>query len=145
MEEPGSGLLRLEGYYSERVRSYKSFTPSNEISEHPSFLKVLTRQLSALNMPISHVMVQPSASQHAAAVEFYTKALQPLGYSKLKSFPGGLTGFGKDSPDWWVAINKKDTQSTFHVAFRAPGNASISKDSLRIRILLGLMFSLPLE
>lgn len=72
-------------------------------------------------MPISHVMVKPSASQHTALVDFYTKALKPLGYSKLKSFPDGLTGFGSKSPDWWVAINDKDTHSTFHVAFRASG------------------------
>ena len=68
-------------------------------------------------------MVQPSADKHAALVEFYTKALAPIGYSKLKSFPDGLTGFGQSSPDWWVAINTKNTSSTFHVAFKAPGKA----------------------
>ncbi|RAO66831.1 uncharacterized protein BHQ10_002843 [Talaromyces amestolkiae] len=78
-------------------------------------------------MPISHVMVKPSASQHTAVVDFYTKALKPLGYSKLKSFPDGLTGFGSKSPDWWVAINDKDTHSTFHVAFRASDSTAVDE------------------
>ena len=68
-------------------------------------------------------MVKPSAEKHAALVEFYTKALAPIGYSKLKSFPDGLTGFGQTSPDWWVAIDTKNTPSAFHVAFKAPGKA----------------------
>jgi hypothetical protein len=73
------------------------------------------------DMPISHVMIKAGASEHAAVVDFYTKALKPLGYEKLKSFPNGITGFGNQSPDLWVAIDAKDSHSTIHFAFQAPG------------------------
>ncbi|KAH7092461.1 Glyoxalase/Bleomycin resistance protein/Dihydroxybiphenyl dioxygenase [Paraphoma chrysanthemicola] len=76
-------------------------------------------------MPISHVMIKAGASEHAAVVDFYTKALQPLSYEKLKSFPSGITGFGNKSPDLWVAIDPKDSHSTIHFAFQAPDSAAV--------------------
>jgi hypothetical protein len=72
-------------------------------------------------MPISHVMVKAGASEHAGVVNFYNEALKPLGYKQLKSFPNGITGYGDQSPDFWVAIDAKNSQSTIHFAFQAPG------------------------
>jgi hypothetical protein len=72
-------------------------------------------------MPISHVMIKASDSEHAAVVEFYGQALKPLGYEQLKSFPNGVTGFGNQYPDFWVGIDIKNSHSTIHFAFLAPG------------------------
>lgn len=89
------------------------------------------------DMPISHVMIKAGAGEHAATVDFYTKALQPLGYEKLKSFPNGITGFGNKSPDLWVAIDAKDSHSTIHFAFQAPGKtASTCQDQRQVFLLL---------
>lgn len=74
-------------------------------------------------MPISHVLIKADASEHAAVVNFYEQTLKPLGYRQLKSFPNGMTGFGDQSPDWWVGIDDRSSHSTVHVAFRAPGKA----------------------
>jgi hypothetical protein len=71
-------------------------------------------------MPISHVMIKAGASKHAAVVDFYTQAMQPLGYEKLKSFANGITGFGNQSPDLWIAIDAQNSNSTIHFAFQAP-------------------------
>ncbi|USP79381.1 glyoxalase/bleomycin resistance protein/dioxygenase [Curvularia clavata] len=76
-------------------------------------------------MPISHVMIKACASKHATVVDFYTQALQPLGYEKLKSFPNGITGFGKQSPDLWIAIDPQNSHSTIHFAFQAPNSAAV--------------------
>lgn len=65
-------------------------------------------------------MIKASASKHATVIDFYTQALQPLGYEKLKSFPNGITGFGNQSPDLWVAIDEQNSHSTIHFAFQAP-------------------------
>jgi hypothetical protein len=77
-------------------------------------------------MPISHVLIKAGAGEHAAVVDFYDQALKPLGYRQLRSFPNGMTGFGDQSPDWWVGIDDKNSHSTVHVAFRAPGKACAS-------------------
>lgn len=74
-------------------------------------------------MPISHVLIKASATEHAAVVDFYSQALKPLGYKHLKTFPNGMNGFGSQSPDWWVGIDEKNSHSTVHVAFRAPGKS----------------------
>ncbi|KAH8908522.1 hypothetical protein BR93DRAFT_925633 [Coniochaeta sp. PMI_546] len=76
-------------------------------------------------MPISHVLIKASATEHAAVVDFYSQALKPLGYKHLKTFPNGMNGFGSQSPDWWVGIDEKDSHSTVHVAFRAPDSAAV--------------------
>jgi hypothetical protein len=72
-------------------------------------------------MSISHVLIKAGAAEHAAVVDFYNQALKPLGGNNLKSFPNGMTGFGSQSPDLWVAIGDKDFHSAVHIAFRAPG------------------------
>lgn len=79
-----------------------------------------SKSYSIYDMPISHVMIKAEASKHTAVVDFYTQALQPLGYEKLKSFPNGITGFGNQSPDLWVAIDAQNSHSTIHFAFQAP-------------------------
>ncbi|KAJ3548130.1 hypothetical protein NM208_g1164 [Fusarium decemcellulare] len=74
-------------------------------------------------MTIAHVLIKVGKAEHAAIVNFYTQALKPLGSKQLASFPNGLTGFGSESPEWWIAIG--DTTPSVHVAFRAPDRATV--------------------
>jgi catechol 2,3-dioxygenase-like lactoylglutathione lyase family enzyme len=57
------------------------------------------------------------------SVEFYTKALAPLGYEKLMAFPG-VAGFGENKkPDFWLAAGTPTDK--IHIAFRAKGRAEV--------------------
>ena len=79
-------------------------------------------------MAISHVLIKASAAEHSAVVNFYAQALKPLGSKQLASFPNGMTGFGSQRPEWWIAVG--DTNSTVHVAFGAPGKLKLALRSL---------------
>ena len=72
-------------------------------------------------MPLAHALIKVGAADHAAVVDFYSKALKPLGLKQLRAFPNGMTGFGDQSPEWWVAIGEK---SRIHIAFQAPGKST---------------------
>ncbi|KFY36842.1 hypothetical protein V495_07572 [Pseudogymnoascus sp. VKM F-4514 (FW-929)] len=74
-------------------------------------------------MAISHVLIKASAAEHSAVVNFYAQALKPLGSKQLASFPNGMTGFGSQRPEWWIAVG--DTNSTVHVAFGAPDKEAV--------------------
>jgi catechol 2,3-dioxygenase-like lactoylglutathione lyase family enzyme len=60
---------------------------------------------------------------------FYAAALAPLGFSKLREWPGAAIGFGKKYPEFW--INKRETMgrvaedSGVHICLRAPDAASV--------------------
>jgi catechol 2,3-dioxygenase-like lactoylglutathione lyase family enzyme len=54
---------------------------------------------------------------------FYTKALQPLGYSVKMEFPGAL-GFGaRDKPDFWLGQGQSGAK--VHVAFLSPDRKTV--------------------
>lgn len=58
------------------------------------------------------------------SIAFYTKALAPLGYEKLMSFPG-VAGFGEQGkPDFWIHGGGTPTDK-LHIAFRAKGRAQV--------------------
>jgi catechol 2,3-dioxygenase-like lactoylglutathione lyase family enzyme len=61
----------------------------------------------------------------ALSKEFYTKVLQPLGYTLQKEYdfsdemgPGGYAGFGRDRPQFWIGTGKP-LIGRLHVAFQA--------------------------
>jgi catechol 2,3-dioxygenase-like lactoylglutathione lyase family enzyme len=57
----------------------------------------------------------------AKSIEFYTKALAPLGYTLLKHYPGGV-GFGaQGKPDFWLDGQSGAPTDRIHIAFRASG------------------------
>jgi len=69
-------------------------------------------------------------SDPAKSREFYTKALEPLGYAVLREIPkeytGGLVvlGYGvAPKPDFWVAEGKPLEKA--HIAFRAKNHAQV--------------------
>ena len=71
---------------------------------------------------IDHIGV--SVSDFERSVEFYKKALAPLGYELIKSFAGVAAGFGvAPKPDFW--IGKGDVKQHVHVAIRASGRAQV--------------------
>ncbi len=57
------------------------------------------------------------------SVEFYTKALAPLGYTLIMSFDGAA-GFGVGKkPDFWIGVS--DAVHMTHVAFAAKGRGEV--------------------
>ena len=61
-----------------------------------------------------------SVSDVAKSKNFYTEALNPLGYSVIMDFGDKAVGFGRDGkPDFW--IGKGEAIGKFHIApWRAP-------------------------
>jgi catechol 2,3-dioxygenase-like lactoylglutathione lyase family enzyme len=58
------------------------------------------------------------------SVAFYTKALAPLGYELIRTFPGFAAGFGVGGkPDFWIGQGPEPKHA--HVAFRANGRAQV--------------------
>lgn len=74
-------------------------------------------------MPIAHTLIKVAAKEHAAVVSFYSNALKPLGYKKLRTLENGMTFFGTTAPEWVVAIGDENSSSKVHVAFAASGKA----------------------
>lgn len=72
-------------------------------------------------MPIAHTLIKVGAAEHAAVVNFYSNALKPLGYEKLRTLGDGVTFFGATAPEWVVAIGDENSSSKIHVAFAASG------------------------
>lgn len=81
---------------------------------------------NANNAPtLDHIGLQ--VSDFARAKEFYSAALQPLGIKLQMEFPneaGGVAGFGRCKPEFWIAAGKTPT-SPFHIAFHAANRAQV--------------------
>ncbi len=80
----------------------------------------------ASNAPtLDHVGLQ--VSDYARAKAFYSQALEPLSIKLLMEFPsesGGVAGFGRCKPEFWIAAAGNST-SPFHIAFRAVNRAEV--------------------
>ena len=71
---------------------------------------------------IDHISL--SVSNIDASVRFYEKALAPLGYAVLMSFPG-VAGLGiAPKPDFWLG-QKDAADAGRHVAFRAANRSQV--------------------
>ena len=71
---------------------------------------------------IDHIGIHVSDLKRS--VEFYTKALAPLGYTLIMQFEQGA-GFGVGGkPDFWID-GRKGPADRVHVAFRAKGRAEV--------------------
>jgi catechol 2,3-dioxygenase-like lactoylglutathione lyase family enzyme len=70
---------------------------------------------------IDHVGIDVRDIESATA--FYEQALAPLGYTKLREFPGAA-GFGEQGkPDFWVA--QRGNPGTSHVAILSRDRAGV--------------------
>ncbi len=72
-----------------------------------------------------------AVSDGKVSVEFYTKALAPLGYKALRTVPPEVTGgkivvgFGvPPKPDFWITEGAPNTPR-IHIAFRAESRAMV--------------------
>ena len=59
-----------------------------------------------------------------SAKDFYSKALEPLGYKLAMEFPSAA-GFGSTEgiPDFWITTD--DARGAAHIAFTAPNRAAV--------------------
>jgi len=58
------------------------------------------------------------------AKEFYSKALEPLGYKVAMEFPGAAGfGSGEGIPDFWIGSHEE--RGATHVAFTAANRAAV--------------------
>lgn len=83
-------------------------------------------------MTITHALIKVASADHRAVVNFYAQALKPLGSKQLANFPNGMTGFGSQSPEWWIVVG--DPTSTVHIAFGAPGKSATMLRSLASKL-----------
>ena len=69
-------------------------------------------------MSLDHLVLLVPKGQFQTCVEWYTKALEPLGYKKEHEYPGQAVGFG----DFWLGASEEKTMNIGqHFAFRAKG------------------------
>jgi catechol 2,3-dioxygenase-like lactoylglutathione lyase family enzyme len=65
-----------------------------------------------------------SVSDVAKSKNFYTEALNPLGYSVIMDFGDKAVGFGRDGkPDFW--IGKGEAIGKFHIALASPDRPTV--------------------
>ncbi|HEY6771466.1 MAG TPA: VOC family protein [Solirubrobacterales bacterium] len=73
---------------------------------------------------IDHVGV--NVSNYGRSRDFYTKALEPLGYSLLMEPAEGHGGFGREGkPDFWISGIREPATENVHVALGAPDRATV--------------------
>jgi catechol 2,3-dioxygenase-like lactoylglutathione lyase family enzyme len=60
---------------------------------------------------------------------FYAAVLAPLGFSKLREWPGATIGFGKKYPEFWInkreAMERVAENSGVHICLRARDTAAV--------------------
>lgn len=82
-------------------------------------------------MPLDHLAIQAPPSKYDSIVEFYLKALAPLGYSKQMEFPKRAVGLGpsKETADFWIGSKGgEDVEDVgLHFAFTAKDNDTVIK------------------
>jgi catechol 2,3-dioxygenase-like lactoylglutathione lyase family enzyme len=76
---------------------------------------------------IDHISI--AVRDLAKGERFYSAALAPLGFSKLKEWPGAAIGFGKKYPEFWInkreAMGRVADDSGVHICLRAADVASV--------------------
>jgi hypothetical protein len=72
---------------------------------------------------IDHFAITAPEDHFEPLVEWYKKALSPLGYKEIMRFPN-IVGLGSEVPDFWIAQKETHTPSGFHFAFTAPSTVT---------------------
>jgi catechol 2,3-dioxygenase-like lactoylglutathione lyase family enzyme len=76
---------------------------------------------------IDHISI--AVRDLARGERFYTAALAPLGFAKLREWPDAAIGFGKKYPEFWInkraAMERVPEDSGVHICLRAPDPASV--------------------
>jgi catechol 2,3-dioxygenase-like lactoylglutathione lyase family enzyme len=67
-----------------------------------------------------------NVSDYDRSRDFYSRALEPLGYSLLMEPALGHAGFGRDrKPDFWISSEREPTTENVHVALEADDRATV--------------------
>ncbi|CAI7658887.1 unnamed protein product [Penicillium pancosmium] len=74
---------------------------------------------------IDHITIPAPEEHFESLVEWYKKALSPLGYKEIMRFPG-VVGLGSEVPDFWIFQKETHIPSGFHFAFTAPNRAAVN-------------------
>jgi lactoylglutathione lyase len=71
-------------------------------------------------MPIDHIGLNVPVESFDSIVEFYKKALTPLGYKEMMRPVDNVVGLGEKVPDFWIAADteaKTPAAGQLHLAF----------------------------
>jgi hypothetical protein len=77
---------------------------------------------------IDHLTITAPEEHFEPLIEWYKKALSPLGYKEIMRFPN-IVGLGSEIPDFWVAQKETHIPSGFHFAFTAPSTVTSPRHS----------------
>lgn len=83
---------------------------------------------------IDHLTIPVPEEHFEPLVEWYKKALSPLGYKEIMRFPG-VVGLGSEFPDFWIAQKEIHIPTGFHFAFSAPSTKRPPRYLLSIVLL----------
>ncbi|KAF2034130.1 glyoxalase/bleomycin resistance protein/dioxygenase [Setomelanomma holmii] len=76
---------------------------------------------------LDHVGISVPASRLEEVTNWYLAALAPLGYTKLKEFPGHAIGLGpeKYSVPFWISTKAEHNVGATHIAFRCDKRTTV--------------------
>ncbi len=83
---------------------------------------------------LDHIGLQ--VSDFARAKDFYSAALQPLGIKLQMEFPspaGGVAGFGRCKPEFWIAAGNSRRAHSISRSTRSTGLRSMRSTKLPLR------------
>jgi hypothetical protein len=72
---------------------------------------------------IDHLTIRAPEEHFEPLIEWYKKALSPLGYKEIMRFPD-IVGLGSEIPDFWISQKETHIPSGFHFAFSAPSTVT---------------------
>lgn len=78
---------------------------------------------------IDHLTIPAPEEHFEPLIEWYKKALSPLGYKEIMRFPG-VVGLGSEFPDFWIMQKETHIPLGFHFAFSAPSTVTSPRISL---------------
>jgi hypothetical protein len=78
---------------------------------------------------LDHVGISVPADRLEEVTNWYLTALAPLGYTKLKEFPGFAVGLGpeKYSVPFWIGAKAESPVSATHIAFRCSDRVTVDR------------------
>jgi len=80
-------------------------------------------------MTISHIVIVVPASTWEKTLEFYDATIKPLGYTRIRNYPG-IVGYGVGSApvDFWLFKETETRKVTtgFHIALDAADRAQVA-------------------
>jgi hypothetical protein len=106
---------------------------------HPFYLQrspalALKFPVTMASSKIDHLTIYSSKEEFEPLIEWYKKALSPLGYKEIMRFPE-FVGLGAEIPDFWIAQKNTNIPAGIHFAFTAPGNQILRRIILELMLM----------